>query len=90
MLIIFYEVIGKKWAYKYFCRCVTKDIYLKHPTEERIFYDNFNIFVNDNDSFTLMLDTIVVANWSYKDDNIHLSIIDEDLFNTFKRNYPTN
>ena len=90
LLIVFYEVLDKKWAYKYFCRCVSKDINLIHSDKERIFYDNFSIFVNDDNSFTLVLDTIVVANWSCKDEKItSLNIFDEDLFNTFKRNYPT-
>lgn len=76
---------------KYFCKNVSERI--GHIAEDRkkISCDKFNIVVHHNNTFYLYLDKNFIANWSYQNYEVKdLSIVSEELFNTFKEIYPRN
>jgi hypothetical protein len=51
--------------------------------------DKFNIVVHHDNTFYLYLDKNFIANWSYQNDEVKdLSIVSEELFNSFKEKYP--
>ena len=85
-----YEETYKNWNNKYFCKKVCDDIMLKHPFQERIFYDKFSVFVGhgSNNIYTVLLGHQVIASWAYTNDKIdNLFIYNEGIFATFKEKY---
>lgn len=84
-----YRDMYKKMKNKYFCRKVSERI--KPSNQERIVVacDKFNIVVHHDKTFYLYLDKNFIANWSYQNDEVtDLSIVSEELFNSFKEKYP--
>ena len=83
-----YEKYYKNWKNKYFCGKVCEREMLLHPFKERIFYDNFSVFVGHNNSYSVILDSNTIATWWYSDGKIKdLYIYNEELFKTFKEKY---
>lgn len=86
-----YTEMLKNSRNKYFCKNVSERI--GHIAEDRkkISCDKFNIVVHSDKMFYLYLDKNFIANWTYENGRvIDLSIISEELFNSFKEIYPRN
>lgn len=78
----------KNMKNKYFCKKVSERI--KPSKQEKIVVacDKFNIVVHHDNTFHLYLDKNFIANWSYQNNEVKdLSIISEELFNSFKEKY---
>ena len=84
-----YRDMYKKMKNKYFCKKVSERIKPSKQGDIVIACDNFNIVAHHDNTFHLYLDKNFIANWSYQNDEVKdLSIVSEELFNSFKEKYP--
>ena len=84
----FYSIY-KKMKNKYFCKKVSERIKPSKQGKIVVACDKFNIVAHHDNTFHLYLDKNFIANWSYQNDEVtDLSIISEELFNSFKEKYP--
>jgi hypothetical protein len=76
---------------KYFCKRVSERIGNIDEDKKKISCNKFNIIVYYDKTFYLYLDKNFIANWTYKNGRVtDLSIVSEELFNSFKEIYPRN
>ncbi len=84
-----YRDMYKNMKNKYFCKKVSERIKPSKQGKIVVACDNFNIVAHHDNTFHLYLDKNFIANWSYQNDEVKdLSIISEELFNSFKEKYP--
>ena len=84
-----YRDMYKKMKNKYFCKKVSERIKPSKQGKVVIACDKFNIVAHHDNTFYLYLDKNFIANWSYQNDEVKdLSIVSEELFNSFKEKYP--
>lgn len=84
-----YRDMYKKMKNKYFCKKVSERIKPSKQGKIVVSCDKFNIVVHHDNTFYLYLDKNFIANWSYQNDEVKdLSIVSEELFNSFKEKYP--
>lgn len=84
-----YRDMYKNMKNKYFCKKVSERIKPSKHGKIVVACDNFNIVAHHDNTFHLYLDKNFIANWSYQNDEVKdLSIVSEELFNSFKEKYP--
>ena len=84
-----YRDMYKNMKNKYFCKKVSERIKPSKQGKIVVACDNFNIVAHHDNTFHLYLDKNFIANWSYQNDEVKdLSIVSEELFNSFKEKYP--
>lgn len=84
-----YRDMYKNMKNKYFCKKVSERIKPSKQGKIVVACDKFNIVVHHDNTFYLYLDKNFIANWSYQNDEVKdLSIVSEELFNSFKEKYP--
>ena len=84
-----YTEMLKNSRNKYFCKSVSERIGHIVEDKKKISCDKFNIIVHHDNTFHLYLGKNFIANWTYENGRvIDLSIVCEELFNTFKEIYP--
>lgn len=86
-----YTEMLKNLRNKYFCKSVSERIGHIVEDKKKISCDKFNIVVHSDKTFFLYLDKNFIANWTYENGRVtDLSIVCEELFNSFKEIYPRN